>query len=273
LILNASKLTPKKRKFIEASAWKGINDFEPPSAQTIQNSYQNIYFLIKKDFSYNFHGKKIINVGGGHGREAEILIRNGAKSVVIVDIALGQLNSAITRKKKHRLNRLDVILADAEHLPFKNKAFDLGYIVAALHHFPSHENSITEICRVSKEIIFLDIMNASITRILNLFGLFKKEWCGIEPNRLNENEVRIILKNNEFDMKITYFFLPFYKGNFFLINNFLEPVAKVINFAISKNRIISLIFGNIALIQGKCRFINTEINNKDAIKNQENNSH
>jgi len=255
-----SQLFSNDRKRIEAEAWSGVTDFDSPLSR-----FSDIYikecddFLLKTSIhEYNLHNKRIVNVGGGHGMEAEFLIRNGAKDVTIVDIAIEQLRSARVRKEKHQLDGLDVILGDAEELPFKNKVFDLGYIYEALHHFTDHKSGISEICRVSKEVIFVDIMNALITRSLNYLGLFRKEWCGIEPNRLNEKEVRNILDDQKMKVKITYYFIPSYYGNNILILHCVKLFTKVINFAIGRSKRIAPLLGNIAIIEGKPNYDNND---------------
>jgi ubiquinone/menaquinone biosynthesis C-methylase UbiE len=248
-----SQSSSDKKKEIEAEAWRGVSDFDlPPSRLSDIYAIEHNNFLLNRSIQhFDLHSKKIINVGGGHGKEAEFLIENGAKEVVIVDIASGQLKSAKIRKAKHNLDALDIILGDGESLPFKDKVFDLGYISMALHHFPDHNKSISEICRISKEVIFVDIVSALITRTLNFFGFFRKEWCGIEPNRLNEKEVKSILNNQKIEAKITYFFIPPYYGNNVLILRCIKFISRAINFVICRSKRIALIFGNVAIIEGK----------------------
>jgi ubiquinone/menaquinone biosynthesis C-methylase UbiE len=248
-----SQLTSKKRKKIEANAWQGVLDLDSTTSTLgdIYTTETDTLLLKISVHNLELRDKKIINIGGGHGKEAEFLIKNGAKEAVIVDIALEQLKSAKLRKEKCYLEGLDVILGDAEYLSFKNKVFDLGYVYLSLHHFPDHNKSISEICRVSKKVIFIDIMNASITRILNFFGLFRKECCGgyeIEVNRLNKNEVIRILNDQKMDAKITYFFVPpYYLWHNVIVLCSIKFISKVINFVVNS---LSKLFGNIALIEG-----------------------
>jgi len=253
-------MPPNERKRIEAEAWQGVSNFDSqPSCLSDIYRIECDNFLLNASMpQFDLHDKNIINVGGGHGNEAEFLIRNGTKNVVIVDIAIGQLKSARLRKEKHKLDGLDTILGDAERLPFKNKVFDMGYIYEALHHFPDHKASISEICRVSKEVIFVDIMNALITRSLNHFGLFRKEWCGIEPNRLNEKVVRNILDDQKMKVKIAYYFIPSYYGNNILILHWVKLFTKVINFAIGRSKRIAPLLGNMAIIEGKPNYDNND---------------
>lgn len=245
--------TPKDSdeiKRIESESWKGDDDLDV-SLYSFQEMYIHRWNVLLQENSIKdveIKGKRIINVGGGSGREAEFLLLNGASKVLLVDIAPGQLNSAANRKKKHQLENLDLELGDAESLSQRDKSFDLGYIFMALHHFPSHEDSISEICRVSEMQIFVDIMDAGLTRILNFFGLFKEEGHGIKPNRLREDEIKNILKENGMNIEIKYYFYPPYYGNKFYILYIIRFFAIVVNMLINF-QIFARFFGNVAIIR------------------------
>jgi ubiquinone/menaquinone biosynthesis C-methylase UbiE len=43
-------------------------------------------------------------------------------------------------------------------LSLKDDSFDLGIIHMALHHFPNYARSAGEVCRVSREVISVDII-------------------------------------------------------------------------------------------------------------------
>lgn len=244
-------IDPDEIKKIEAQGWKGPIDFDslPTSPSEIWKHKWNNFLLNKSIINLNLQNKAIINIGGGHGREAEFLINSGAKEVFLVDIAPGQIESAKLRKKNHHLNNLNIKMGDAESLDIESKKYDISYIYMALHHFPSHERSINEACRVSKEIVFVDIMDAGITKFLNLFGLYKEEGIGIKPNRLKEKEVEKFLDDNNMLMEIQYFFYPPYYGKNSFNMVVLRFITKFINFFINIKLIASL-FGNVAIIKG-----------------------
>lgn len=96
-------------------------------------------------------GKTILNIGGGSGREAEYLLKNGAQFVLLMDIAPGQLKCAQLRTKNQNIKELSLILSNAELVPVKDNQFDIGFIFMALHHFPSHDAAINELWRTSKK--------------------------------------------------------------------------------------------------------------------------
>ena len=239
----------KELKRVESQAW-GDADLDMDRIAT--KSSHVIGALLQKRSIQDFElvGTNIINVGGGHGEEAEFLLKNGADAVTLVDIAPQQLKNARFRKEEHSLDSLECVRGDGDNLPFKDDSFDLGYICLALHHFPNHSRSISEVCRVSREVIFVDIMNPVLTRILTKFGFWKEEGCGIVPNRLDGKAVENMLINQKLKPKVTYFFVvPSNTYNPFL-TRCLISFFKLTNQIVSRNRSLGLLCGNVAIISG-----------------------
>ena len=250
-IMKSSKTDSNQIKKIESEMWNGPSHFDvkPLSSVEKYNKEWNDFLLEKSIENLDLNEKHIINVGGGNGNEAEFLIKNGAKKILLIDIAQGQLESAKIRIEEHKLNNLEVELGDAENLKYEDKIFDIGYIHMALHHFPDHNKSLLEICRVSKKVIFIDIMEARLTKFLNLLGFFNEEGGGIKPNRLDENKVKNILNDLGMNMKIQYFFYPPYYGNNNYILNMIKFITRFINL-LMKFKIFITLFGNVSIIIG-----------------------
>jgi ubiquinone/menaquinone biosynthesis C-methylase UbiE len=250
---SSAQLTTEKKKKMEAEYWKGKKDHNNISETVAQerNTRWEHNFL---DTGINNKGiqkgKKIINIGGGHGKEAEYLLNNGASSVTIVDISLNQLTSAKMRCNQHNLKNLDMLLMDAENLGVKSKIFDIGLIFMALHHFPCHEKAILEVSRVSKHIIIIDIMNCGLTKFLNKFGLFLTEGPLI-VNRVKDDEVKKIFRMQNMSYSIKYFFVASYFGNSKILINILYFIEIIINFSMSKFSPFQKFFGNIAIIESQ----------------------
>lgn len=210
-----------------------------------------IFFFLENGLkNVGFINKVFLNIGGGSGKEAEYLLSNGAKSVVLIDIAPEQLSSARVRIEQSSIHNLELIRCDSENLGIKDKSCDIGLIFMALHHFPNHQNAVNELCRTSKNVIIIDIMNCGLTRLLNVFGLFLKEGPLI-INRVKEESIREILQNNNVTYSIHYYFVPPYYGNTRFIITVIRYVEKTVNYIISKNRIGERFFGNIAIIEGR----------------------
>jgi SAM-dependent methyltransferase len=237
-------------KRVESQAWGQISFAETERLSAKSSHIIGALILKRSIQDFDIVDKNIINVGGGHGEEAEFLLKNGAGAVTIIDIAEGQLKNACVRKQKHHLANLECVRGDAEYLPFKDDSFDLGYIYMALHHFPNHARSITEVCRVSREVIFVDIMNPILTRILTKIGFFREEGCGITPNRLDGKSVENILVNSKLESTVPYFFaVPTNTYNPFVIRC-LVSVFKLTNRLVNRSQGIGLLCGNVALIVG-----------------------
>lgn len=237
-------------KRVESEAW-GKTSFAEIERLSAKSGHIISGLILKRSIQdFDIVDKNIINVGGGHGEEAEFLLRNGAGAVTIVDIAEGQLKNACVRRQKHLLDNLECVRGDAEYLPFKDDSFDLGYIYMALHHLPNHARSIAEVCRVSREVIFVDIMNPILTRMLTKIGFFREEWCGITPNRLSGKYVENILIGHKLEPAVTYFLaVPTNTYNPFLTScliSFFELTNQLIN----RSKSAGLLCGNVAIIRG-----------------------
>ena len=235
-------------KEIEGRSWKG------PVDHTIQtqgySKKWDDYLLNNKGILEKIKNKKIVNVGGGHGKEAEFFLENGARHVALLDIAKGQLDSAKIRIIQKDINHLDLFCGDAENLPFKDTAFDLGIIFMALHHFPSHEKAVKEILRISHDVIFIDIMNCTITRILTKFGFFKEEWCGIEPNRIDISDIQSIFHEKNIQLHVQYYFIPPYYGKKEIVSRSLFKTSRIFSQLLLTNTSFGNFFGNVAIIEG-----------------------
>ena len=83
---------------------------------------------------------KLLDVGGGTGRVADVLQRR-VKVVIVADISRGMLRYAADK-------RLPVANSPAEYLPFASSSFDRIIMVDALHHVHDQRQTISELWRV-----------------------------------------------------------------------------------------------------------------------------
>jgi ubiquinone/menaquinone biosynthesis C-methylase UbiE len=119
--------------------------------------------------------KKVLEVGCGVGSDLLRFARAGAR-VVGIDLSPKSVSLAKSRLQLHSC-RGDVLVADAEKLPFKDNEFDLTYSWGVLHHTPNPERAIEEIYRVTKpggEICVMLYHRHSLVawQLYLLFGLF-----------------------------------------------------------------------------------------------------
>jgi ubiquinone/menaquinone biosynthesis C-methylase UbiE len=123
-------------------------------------------------------GQKLLDVGCGIGLHLVEFVRYGAESVGC-DFSSGMLTQAkklITRRELK--DKINLVLADARFLPFKNRAFDRIYSYAMLQHIPLEKNRervLSEIQRVLKITgrVGMDVGNGS-NKISMLIGMIKR---------------------------------------------------------------------------------------------------
>lgn len=93
-------------------------------------------------------GLKVLEVGVGAGTDFINWVRNGA---VATGVDLTEQGVALTRERL-ALEGLsaEVMVADAEHLPFPDATFDIVYSYGVLHHSPDTRAAVKEVHRVLK---------------------------------------------------------------------------------------------------------------------------
>jgi ubiquinone/menaquinone biosynthesis C-methylase UbiE len=101
------------------------------------NYLVNIENQIKSFITSNNY-KNILEVGCGTGRWISSL-KDDSKSIFGLDYSLDMMK--VSKSDKVYLN---LVNADAVHIPFKNDFFDLIFCVNAIHHFPDKEKFIKE---------------------------------------------------------------------------------------------------------------------------------
>ncbi len=92
--------------------------------------------------------KKVLEIGCGIGTDG-LEITKITKDYTGIDVSENSLRLA---KKNFRLNNIsaNLLLADAENLPFPDNSFDFIYSWGVLHHTPDITKAISEVYRVLK---------------------------------------------------------------------------------------------------------------------------
>jgi ubiquinone/menaquinone biosynthesis C-methylase UbiE len=89
----------------------------------------------------------ILDVGCGTGRYAIKIAKKG--EVVVLDIGLKMLRKTMRKAKKcNAFGRINPVLADGEHLPFKEKSFNGLICTLTFDHFEDCESAAQEFSRV-----------------------------------------------------------------------------------------------------------------------------
>jgi len=97
-----------------------------------------------------FENKVVLEVGVGSGRNALTLMQKIKPEFVGLDLSKEMLKLAKTKMSSFKQN-LDLILGDAEQLPFVNNAFDSIVCMSTMHYFESQEKMLKKFSAVLKE--------------------------------------------------------------------------------------------------------------------------
>ena len=126
-------------------------------------------------------GKRILEVGCGTGTDLLQFAEAGAHTV---GVDLSPKSAFIAKSRLRTYNcQGEILIADAENIPFKTDEFDLTYSWGVLHHTPNPEQAIREIYRVTKsggEICVMLYHRRSLVA-LQLYLLFGV--CALKPFR------------------------------------------------------------------------------------------
>jgi len=88
-------------------------------------------------------GGRVLDVGCGDGRHLAAAAARGCRATGI------DYDAAALREARRRLSApLDVLVADAAHLPFRDRAFDAVICTETLEHLPDDAGAMREIARV-----------------------------------------------------------------------------------------------------------------------------
>jgi ubiquinone/menaquinone biosynthesis C-methylase UbiE len=167
---------------------------------------------------FDIKGKDVLEIGFGVGTDHLNLARRGGK---MHGIDLTPKHHDITRARLFLYGfESNLLIRDAEKLPYENESFDFVYSFGVVHHTPDTKKAIAEVYRVLKPggICWLSVYNKnSIFFWWSIFlveYLLKSGWKKrslqqqlslIEYPNINENMVIKLYKRKEFETMFHYF--------------------------------------------------------------------
>ena len=91
----------------------------------------------------HYHDSVVLDLGCGTGNNTLLFAGATGTKVTGLDISYGMLMKAHEKSRQ-----VPLVQAPADILPFANEVFSLVFMTEVIHHLPSPDRSITEICRV-----------------------------------------------------------------------------------------------------------------------------
>lgn len=184
-----------------------------------------------------FRDKAVLNIAGGYGREAYLILTQKPKFLFLCDYSLKQISQA--KEYLGKFNEKYLLCADGESLPFKDKSFDICYITEALHHFIHPERGIEEFIRVTKDAVIIDepsggIIREALNRLFIIFGIKEEYERGyLEALRINKQIFKKLCLKYRIDMVFYPYFIYYFewykrKKNMF-IKVFYKNLLSILN--------------------------------------------
>ena len=107
--------------------------------------------------------KTVLDIATGTGDLAILMTATSAERIIGLDISAGMLD--VGRKKietKKLSDKIEMILADSENMPFENDTFDAITVAFGVRNFETLEKGLTEILRVLKPNGIFVILETSV---------------------------------------------------------------------------------------------------------------
>jgi uncharacterized protein YbaR (Trm112 family)/SAM-dependent methyltransferase len=130
-----------------------------------------------------------LTICGGSGIDAEFLAEKGAR-VILSDISLGVVLQARERARRFGLD-FELVVADAEALPFRNSSVDIVYVHDGLHHLEQPSVGLAEMARVARRAVSITEPAAAraTAAAIRLGWAESQEEAGNPVRRLSLDEI------------------------------------------------------------------------------------
>lgn len=121
--------------------------------------------------------KQILDVATGTADLAIEALKLNPDKVTGVDIADGMLEVGRKKLKTAGIDKIELICADSEQLPFQNHSFDAATVAFGVRNFENLEKGLTEMRRVMKSgapIAVLEFSKPSVFPVKQMFQFYFK---------------------------------------------------------------------------------------------------
>jgi ubiquinone/menaquinone biosynthesis C-methylase UbiE len=187
--------------------------------------------------------KLVLEVGVGSGRTGFPLLEKVKPWFVGLDLSKEMLRFA-KLKMSHYKQNFDLILGDAEHLPFTNGVFDAIVCISVMHYFEFPERSLTEFSRTLKEKGFFVYGDLTMHELdsRSFLDTLEKTLSKAHARYCKSSEMEKLLKNHRFHVskvkvfpyRKSYLALMEDKGRYFDVK--FEALKECIREAAMDNR-------------------------------------
>lgn len=154
-----------------------------PDNEHITEGYDELYTLAIPEPPAGL----VLDVGCGTGAHAIRLARRGCHMVAI-DLTRGGVQMAKKRFEQDGL-RGGFVVADAEHLPLRDRAIDTTWSSLLLHHFPKLDRVPQELARITRQRIVAFEPNAHNFLTWFAFNVVNQIW-GLSTTTKNQRALR-----------------------------------------------------------------------------------
>lgn len=117
--------------------------------------------------------EKTLVVCCGSGMEAEMAARAGQR-IIALDLSFDAVLRARERARRYGLE-FDLVVGDAENLPFASSTVDYIFVHDGLHHLPDAYRGVREMLRVARRAVLIaEPADAALTRLAVKLGISGK---------------------------------------------------------------------------------------------------
>ena len=139
--------------------------------------------------------EKTLVVCCGSGMESEMMARTG-QHVIALDVSYDAVLRARERARRYGL-RWDLVVGDAENLPFRPGAVDFAFVHDGLHHLRDAYRGVREMARVARRaVVIAEPADAVLTRLAIKLGISGEyEEAGNYVYRLRKGKLIEVFRN------------------------------------------------------------------------------